>query len=89
MLERVKTAVWGAAHRPATRFLHWLSHGVPAVTWKFEAYMDLMRESGYVLPSGKLPVVNQNASSLSVLLKEFLAPSVRADLRRKGLELAA
>ena len=55
-------------HRPPTRLLYWMSHGVPVVFHAaYENYVAIAEAAGYTLPEGTIPAANDTASMTRVL----------------------
>jgi len=75
-------------NRPTTRFLFWVSRGVPVLFGNFWGYMELAEAYDYKLPSGRIPSTKY-ATELPSMLKELADPRVRAYLRERGYSIAA
>jgi len=78
-------------HRPSSRLLFWMSHGVPVVFFPFYSYQEISQKGQYLLPNGKLPVFytdrGKEADSRSAL--EMLNETdARRELRERGLAIA-
>lgn len=92
--------VWPASydnssfHRPSTRLLYWMSHGVPCVFYPNYAYIEIARTLGYVFPrrsnfDGLVPAAS-TTQMLSRMIAELIrSADMRLHFRRKGIEIAA
>mmetsp|Transcript_5870 Transcript_5870/g.14005 ORF Transcript_5870/g.14005 Transcript_5870/m.14005 type:complete len:551 (-) Transcript_5870:51-1703(-) len=77
-------------HRPSTRMLHMMGHGVPLIFWKSWSYLELAEEGNYKLPSGKVPAVHdKHHKDFIPLLQEYVPGAVRLAQRERGLVIAA
>jgi len=74
-------------NRPTTRFLFWVSRGVPVLFGHFFGYTELAESYDYRLPSGRIPST-KSFRDLPGMLRELSDPKVRAFLRERGYHIA-
>ena len=75
--------------RPPTRFLFWLSHGVPCIFYNYTSYTEIARNHGYTLPGSAITPVVDSTSDLERLLQVIVESApIRASLRDRGLKIA-
>ena len=76
-------------HRPPTRLLFWMSHGVPALFYPLNSYLEAAASVNYRLPDRSLPSVTSPAHFHTQTAKLLDRPDVRAHMVTEGLRAAS
>jgi glycosyltransferase involved in cell wall biosynthesis len=76
--------------RPLTRFVYWLSHGVPTIAFNYTAYREVAEKHSYSInEENSPPLVVDTIEELERSAKVIMASSeARLRLRAKGLRIA-
>jgi len=76
--------------RPLTRFIFWLSHGVPTIAYNYTAYREVINDHDYRLIGDSAPsLVVDSIDELEHSAKLIMASAeARVRLRAKGLQIA-
>ncbi len=68
--------------KPITRFIHWLSHGIPTIVYSTQSYIEIAEEFGY-------PLVAENTEDVLKWLEVLVSnKSFRSQVSRLGIEMA-
>ena len=68
--------------KPITRFIHWLSHGIPTIVYSTQSYIEIAKEFGY-------PLIAENTDEVIQWLEVLVSnESFRSQVSQLGIEMA-